>query len=150
MGHLYTGRPPSGAPVLKAMLRAKRDKAVLVSDAVMFGGMAPGRYSSLIGGEVELTADGRLHTVANPAILAGSASSLEVGIANAIRYTDMTLAEAVSAVTVRPAMVLDMPQLGGLAIGSPANLTLFDCDTDGSGMVVRETVVAGERVYGPV
>ncbi len=137
-------------PVLKAMLRAKRDKAVLVSDAVMFGGMAPGRYSSLIGGEVELTADGRLHTVANPAILAGSASSLEVGIANAIRYTDMTLAEAVSAVTVRPAIVLDMPQLGGLAIGSPANLTLFDCDTDGSSMVVRETVVAGERVYGPV
>ncbi|MEF7438703.1 amidohydrolase family protein [Paenibacillus lautus] len=137
-------------PVLKAMLRAKRNKAVLVSDAVMFGGMAPGRYSSLIGGEVELTADGRLHTVANPAILAGSASSLEVGIANAIRYTDMTLAEAVSAVTVRPAMVLDMPQLGELALGSPANLTLFDCDTDGSGMMVRETVVAGERVYGPV
>lgn len=137
-------------PVLKAMLRAKRDKAVLVSDAVMFGGMAPGRYSSLIGGEVELTADGRLHTVANPAILAGSASSLDVGIANAIRYTDMTLAEAVSAVTIRPAEVLDMPQLGGLAIGNPANLTLFDCDTDGSGMVVRETVVAGETVYGPV
>lgn len=137
-------------PVLKAMLRAKRDKAMLVSDAVMFGGMAPGRYSSLIGGEVELTADGRLHTVENPAILAGSASSLDVGIANAIHYTDMTLAEAVSAVTIRPAEVLDMPQLGGLAIGNPANLTLFDCDTDGSGMVVRETVVAGETVYGPV
>jgi len=137
-------------PVLKAMLRAKRDKSLLVSDAVMFGGMAPGRYSSLIGGEVELTADGRLYTVENPAILAGSASSLDVGIANAIRYTDMTLAEAVSAVTIRPAVVLAMPQLGGLTIGNPANLTLFDCDSDGSGMAVRETVVAGETVYGPI
>ncbi|MGV2787162.1 amidohydrolase family protein, partial [Clostridium perfringens] len=88
--------------------------------------------------------------VENPAILAGSASSLDVGIANAIRYTDMTLAEAVSAVTIRPAVVLAMPQLGELAIGTPAHLPLFDCDSDGSGMAVRETVVAGETVYGPV
>ncbi|WP_040680195.1 N-acetylglucosamine-6-phosphate deacetylase [Paenibacillus vortex] len=133
--------------VLKAMLRAKREKAVLVSDAVMFGGMAPGQYSSLIGGAVELTVDGRLHMVENPAILAGSASSLDVGIANAIRYTDMTLAEAISAVTSRPAMVLNVPQLGELDIGRPANLTLFDCYADGTNMSVRETVVAGETVY---
>ncbi|MEX3617913.1 N-acetylglucosamine-6-phosphate deacetylase [Paenibacillus glucanolyticus] len=133
--------------VLKAMLRAKREKAVLVSDAVMFGGMAPGQYSSLIGGAVELTVDGRLHTVENPAILAGSASSLDVGVANAIRYTDMMLAEAISAVTSRPAMVLNVPQLGELDIGRPANLTLFDCHADGTNMSVRETVVAGETVY---
>lgn len=133
--------------VLKAMLRAKREKAVLVSDAVMFGGMAPGQYSSLIGGTVELTADGRLHTVENPAILAGSASPLDVGIANAIRYTDMTLAEAISAVTSRPAEVLNTPQLGRLEIGNPAHLTLFHCNVDGSDMVVRETVVAGKTVY---
>ena len=134
-------------PVLKAMLRVKRDKSVLVSDAAMFGGMAPGRYSSLIGGMVELTADGRLHTVENPAILAGSASSLDVGIANAIRYTDMTLDEAVSAVTSRPAEVMHMLQLGRIAVGCPANLTLFDCDVEGTDMIVRETVVAGETVY---
>ncbi|GAB6928485.1 N-acetylglucosamine-6-phosphate deacetylase [Paenibacillus sp. JCM 10914] len=134
-------------PVLKAMLRAKRDKAVLVSDAVMFAGMAAGRYSSLIGGEVELTAAGRLHTVENPAILAGSASSLDIGIANAVRYTDMSLAEAVSAVTSRPAEVLDTPQWGELKIGHPANLTLFAYDESTSDLVVQETVVAGESVY---
>lgn len=134
-------------PVLKTMLRAKRNKAVLVSDAVMFSGMAPGVYRSLIGGMVELTADGRLHTVDNPAILAGSASSLDIGIANAIRYTDMTLEEAVAAVTSRPAEVMHSTQWGQIAVGCPANLTLFDCSVEGTGMVVRETVVAGETVY---
>ncbi|AWP27725.1 N-acetylglucosamine-6-phosphate deacetylase [Paenibacillus glucanolyticus] len=134
-------------PVLKAMLRAKRDKAVLVSDAVMFAGMSTGRYSSLIGSEVELTAEGRLHTVKNPAILAGSASSLDIGIANAVRYTDMSLAEAVSAVTSRPAAVMNEPQWGMIEAGGPANLTLFDHDGQGGDVLVRETVVAGETVY---
>ncbi|MGG4091528.1 N-acetylglucosamine-6-phosphate deacetylase [Paenibacillus lautus] len=133
--------------VLKAMLRGKGNKAVLISDAVMFGGMKPGRYRSLIGGTVELTENGRLHTVENPTILAGSASSLDVGIANAIRYTDMTLSEAVSAVTGRPAAVLNAPHLWQLMIGSLANLTLFDCREDGTDMIVREMIVAGQSVY---
>jgi len=133
--------------VLKAMLRGKGNKAVLISDAVMFGGMKPGRYRSLIGGTVELTENGRLHTVENPTILAGSASSLDVGIANAIRYTDMTLSEAVSADTGRPAAVLNAPHLGQIVIGSPANLTLFDCREDGTDMIVREMIVAGQSVY---
>jgi len=66
--------------VLKAMTRAKRKNTIFVSDCTQFGGMAPGRYQSLIGGEVELTKEGRLHTLANPDILAGSAASLDMGI----------------------------------------------------------------------
>ncbi|MEF2246367.1 N-acetylglucosamine-6-phosphate deacetylase [Paenibacillus sp. IITD108] len=134
-------------PVLKAMLRAKRDKSILVSDTTQFGGMPPGEYSSLIGGKVVLHEDGWLHTAENPDILAGSAASLDTGIANAIRYTDMDLAETVEAVTLRPAKVMRDERAGRLQVGSPADLTLFDYDAQRGMISVRETVVAGQSVH---
>jgi len=132
--------------VLKAMLRIKRERAIFVSDSVQFGGMAPGAYSSPIGGQVVLMDSGRLHTAANPSILAGSASSLEDGIANAVRYTDMTLSEAVQAVTSRPAQLMRYADRGMLQAGMRADLTLFRHGPGGS-VSVAETVVAGESVY---
>lgn len=134
-------------PVLKTMVRAKRNKAIFVSDCTRFAGMPPGRYESLIGGFVELRADGRLHTVENPEILAGSAVMLDAGIGNAVRFTDMTLAEAVQAVTIRPAQAIGRENLGTIAIGHPATLTLFDFDETSGRVAVRETVVAGRTVY---
>jgi len=134
-------------PVLKAMFRAKRDKAILVSDCVKFGGMPPGVYDSLIGGEVELHPNGRLNTVANPAILAGSAYSLERGLGNVLRYTDMSLAEAIAAVTARPARAAGLASAGRLELGCPAHLTLFVYDEDRYAVKVVETVVGGETVY---
>jgi len=134
-------------PVLKAMIRAKREKSILVSDTTQFGGMPPGEYSSLIGGKVVLHEDGWLHTAANPDILAGSAASLDTGIANAIRYTDMDLAEAVEAATLRPAKVMRDERAGRLQVGSPADLTLFDYDVQRGNIAVIETVVSGESVF---
>src|SRR5690606_7360590 len=95
--------PPN---TLKAMLRAKQDKAILVSDAVRLAGMAPGRYHNEVNGEVELHENGRLNTVANPDILAGSASSLADGIANVVGWGFVSLAEAIEMVTIRPAKLL--------------------------------------------
>ncbi|MFC4600124.1 N-acetylglucosamine-6-phosphate deacetylase [Cohnella hongkongensis] len=134
-------------PVLKAMLRVKRDKSILVSDTTQFGGMPPGQYSSLIGGKVVLHENGRLHTADNPSILAGSAASLDIGIENALRYTDMNLMEAVEAVTLRVAKVMQDDKAGRVQIGSPADLTLFDYDEQSGAIAVRETVVAGQSVY---
>lgn len=133
--------------VLKAMLRAKREKSILVSDTTQFGGMPPGEYSSLIGGKVVLHENGHLHTAENPDILAGSAASLDTGITNAIRYTDMNLAEAVEAVTLRPAKVMQDEKAGRVRVGSQADLTLFDYDRQSGIISVRETIVAGQSVY---
>lgn len=134
-------------PVLKAMLRAKREKAILVSDCTRFGGMPPGRYESLIGGQVELTEAGRLHTAANPDILAGSAASLDLGIATAVRHTDMTLNEAVEAATLRPALVMNEGRLGRIEKGAPAHLTVFEHDGTAGRIAIRETVVSGQTVF---
>lgn len=133
--------------VLKVMLRAKGDKAILVSDCVKFGGMPPGRYESLIGGSVELHASGRLNTLANPAILAGSAYSLDRGLATALQYTDMKLPQAIAAVTARPAQLMGCTGLGRMELGSPAHLTLFHYDAGHNRLSVQETVVAGRSVY---
>lgn len=133
--------------VLKCMLRAKREKAILVSDCVKFGGMPPGRYAGSIGSEVELHSNGRLTTAANPAILAGSAQALDWGIATAVRLGGLGLSEAIEASTIRPATAMGFDRLGQIAEGMTANLTLFDfSDTDGQ-LHIRETVLSGRTVY---
>ncbi|QJD87728.1 N-acetylglucosamine-6-phosphate deacetylase [Cohnella herbarum] len=134
-------------PVLKAMLRAKLDKAILVSDCVKFGGMKSGRYESLIGAYVELREDGRLCTVENPDILAGSAYTLDRGITNALLYSDMDLSDAIDAVSYRPAQVLGATSLGRLEEGASANFTIFEMDDSTRALTIRETVVSGETVY---
>ncbi|MDF2662009.1 MAG: N-acetylglucosamine-6-phosphate deacetylase [Paenibacillus sp.] len=138
--------------VLKVMLRMKRDKAILVSDAVKFAGMPPGRYSTVINAEVELHPNGRLHTVANPAILAGSASPLVDGIANVVNWGGVTLAEAIRMVTLHPSQLMGLNRLGRLEPGAAGNLTLFDWKP-GYGqeahgrIIVRETVLEGRTMY---
>ncbi|AJY75160.1 N-acetylglucosamine-6-phosphate deacetylase [Paenibacillus beijingensis] len=133
--------------VLKAMLRAKRNKFILVSDSVKFGGMAPGRYSSVIGDQVELHPSGRLTPIDNPLILAGSAQALDVGVANAIRIAGISLKEAVEAVTQRPASVLRLPDQGWLQTGQEANFTLFNGPGDQGELTIAMVIAGGEAKY---
>lgn len=132
--------------VLKAMVRAKRDRFVLVTDCVALGGMPPGKYESLVGGEVEVHANGRLSTAANPNILAGSGVTMPECVGNAIRYAGLSLEEALAAVTERPARVLGRTDLGKLAPGAAADLTLFALHADGE-VEVLETIVKGRTAY---
>ncbi len=133
--------------VLQVMLRAKGKRSILVSDTTQFGGMEPGVYDSLIGGRVRLTDTGRLHTLENPQILAGSAASFEEGIATVLNYTDWNLAETIEAMTTRPYEVMGLGnESGALQMGMVANLTLFHLDKQNR-PVIEETVVNGETVF---
>ncbi|WP_409346391.1 N-acetylglucosamine-6-phosphate deacetylase [Paenibacillus sp. MBLB4367] len=135
------------ANTLKAMMRAKRDRFIIVSDCVKFGGMAPGVYKSLIGSEVELLPNGRLQTAANPAILAGSAQSIDRGVENAVKLAGLSLKEAVEAVTLRPAAAVGLRHCGKLEPGADASLTLFDFSEGAGKLSVRETVLKGKTVF---
>ncbi|REE78531.1 N-acetylglucosamine-6-phosphate deacetylase [Paenibacillus taihuensis] len=134
-----------GAAVLKSMIRAKQGRFILVSDSVKFGGMPPGRYASEIGQQVELLENGRLQTAADARILAGSAQPLVCGIENAVRLAGVSLAEAIDAVTKRPADAMGWEELGRLQPGAQANLTLFRMK-DGQ-IQIEETVVGGRSVW---
>jgi len=62
--------------VFEVFRRVKGERLFLVSDCTEFAGMPPGRYESPVGGDVVLTAEGRLHLADNEQLLAGSALSL--------------------------------------------------------------------------
>jgi N-acetylglucosamine-6-phosphate deacetylase len=133
--------------LVKVFVRAKRpERVILVSDAAMWAGLAPGIYP---WGhcQVEVRADGWIGVVGQPR-LAGSGLLLYRGIENVVRFAGVSLADAVRMATLHPAEMLGMaPQLGSIQTGSDATFTLVDWDQAASQLQVRQTVVRGETVY---
>lgn len=108
---------------LRAMIRAKGiERAILVSDTVSLGGLAPGSYDTPVGGAVYLSADGRLGLAGTP-FLAGAALPLKDGVAIAARATELPLADVLRLATANPARFAG----GGatLAAGERADLIRF-------------------------
>ncbi len=124
---------------LSVMLRAKGiDRCILVSDTVALSGMAPGRYHTPVGGEVELTADGRL-TMPGSTLLAGASKTLaectrrlgEIGISGA---------DVVAMAARNPARLLNLDR-GELHLNDIVLL-------DGEFGAPLATIVGGEVVAG--
>lgn len=112
--------------VLKVFHKVKPNQLMLVSDAVSLSGLAPGTYSSFIGGNVVLTAEGRLHMADNPNLLAGSAQMLPFGVAHLVSSNLCELAEAWDMASTRPASFMKLPEARGLQVGAPGDLVVFD------------------------
>jgi len=90
------------AEVFKTMLKVKGEQALLVSDSTQFAGMKPGRYQTLIGGDVVLTDSGRLSMQENDRLLAGSAMSLRQMIDKMVSSGQMNFLDAWQLGSVRP------------------------------------------------
>ncbi|NEE00418.1 N-acetylglucosamine-6-phosphate deacetylase [Phytoactinopolyspora halotolerans] len=134
------------AEVLEVMLRAKTPaRAFLVSDLTAIGGLAPGRYETPVGGQVELEESGRLSYVGTE-MLAGAASTLVDGVRTVATGTTFSLADAVGLATTVPGSIVAgrRPGLGRLSIGSPPDLVLWEADGDNLGESV--TVVQSGRM----
>lgn len=114
--------------VLAVILRMKRDRAILVSDAVSLSGMPPGSYHLHIGGDVVLTAEGRLHLAGQPQLLAGSAMMLPDQVAHLVQAGLAGLADAWDCASVNPARLLGLEQAAGLEVGAPADLVSFNIE----------------------
>ena len=129
------------ADTLKSMLRAKSiARSILVSDVAAPGGLPPGRYSTAIGGEVELTADGRLGLAGTP-FLAGAARPLAAGVAFVAGCCDVTLGDAVRLATANPARFA--PGHGVLRLGAPADLVRFRWQPGERDLDIDTVLVAG-------
>jgi N-acetylglucosamine-6-phosphate deacetylase len=131
------------ADTLEVMLRAKGpDRAILVSDAAALAGMPPGRYEAPIGGQVEVSADGRLGIAGTP-YLAGAARGLAEDVAIAARITGRPLAAMLPLATANPGRIAG----GGLlAPGERADLLRFGHAAGDARLAIAEVWLAGERV----
>ncbi len=88
--------------VFEVFRQVKGERLFLVSDCTEFAGMPPGRYASPIGGEVVLTAEGRLHMAENDQLLAGSALSLRQIVEKTVKNGWLSREEAWEMAAVRP------------------------------------------------
>ncbi len=130
---------------LKVALRSKGlERSILVTDAVMPAGCAPGRYN-LGEVDVELHSDGSVRLLGGTR-LAGSALRMDRAIENVMRLAGLTLQEAVSLATRNPARVGRIAgRQRALSTGERADLVRFRA-SEGR-IEVLETYWNGSLVY---
>ncbi|MDG1935131.1 MAG: amidohydrolase family protein [Paracoccaceae bacterium] len=128
----------------QVMIRAKgSERVVLVSDSVKFAGMAPGRYTSPIGGDVEVSGNGRV-SISGTQFLAGSGFSLLKIVSNFSILTGLPFPVAVTMATKNPAQFLNRSV--DLKPGKRADFILFDLDYDTGTAQPRDIIFGGESV----
>jgi N-acetylglucosamine-6-phosphate deacetylase len=99
------------ASVVKVMVRAKSlARTLLVTDATAAAAQPPGRYR-LSEIPVVLSPAGRV-TIEGTDRLAGSALTLDVAVANTVRFTGHSLAEVWPLASTQPAAAMGMPVAG--------------------------------------
>ena len=125
---------------VKIAVRAKGlDQCILVTDAVAPAGCPPGIYR--IGHlEVELTPENRVELTSSRR-LAGSALTMDSGLAKLIQFAEISLCEALKTATTNAARHarIDGRQCF-LDPGDLADLILFDYDSASGSIEVRQTV----------
>jgi N-acetylglucosamine-6-phosphate deacetylase len=133
--------PPA---VLKCFARVKGpERLALVSDAVSLGGLPPGRYAE---GRHEVLPSGRV-VVAGTPYLAGAGHLQDTCVANALRQTDLTLAQVIRCASAVPARLLGLEaRKGRIQVGFDADLTLFQVPEAGP-LSILATVRGGEVAY---
>jgi N-acetylglucosamine-6-phosphate deacetylase len=104
--------PPA---TVKTMIRAKTpDRVVLVTDAIAAAGQPPGEYQ-LGSVRVRLDESGRVAVPGAPN-LAGSALSMDRAVANTVRFTGVTIEQALAMASTQPARYLGVKPAGSLEI----------------------------------
>ena len=125
---------------LELVHKMKKDKLILITDAMRAGCMKCGTYD--LGGRRVEVAEGK--ALLDDGTLAGSVLKMNEALQNMTTYTSMTLIEAVNAVTQIPAQKLGI-QKGVLKVGYDADIVMFD-----EAFNILLTVVGGEVKYNAV
>ncbi len=126
---------------VKVAVRAKTvERSILVTDAVAPAGCSPGIYR-LGHVELKLSEDGSVR-LPESGRLAGSALHMDRALENLMRFTGLSLAEALQTATVNPARAMGLEaRQGFLAPGDAADLVFFRHNPETQTFEVIETVV---------
>jgi N-acetylglucosamine-6-phosphate deacetylase len=129
-----------GIHVHPASLRiAVRQKGVsrtcLITDSMNASGLEDGEYRV---GSLDVVLRGGEARLKDGGALAGSVLTLNRAVANIIRWTGVSVSDAVNMASLTPAAVLGIQkELGSIAAGKLANLAVFDREFGLSGLVLR-------------
>ena len=122
---------------LELAYKMKRDRLILITDAMRAGCMKCGSYD--LGGQTVTVSDGK--AILSDGTLAGSVLKLNEALLNMTKHTSMTRIEAIKAVTKIPAQKLGVKK-GQLKEGYDADIVIFD-----EYFSIISTIVAGDVKY---
>ncbi|MEA1879164.1 MAG: N-acetylglucosamine-6-phosphate deacetylase [Campylobacterota bacterium] len=125
------------ANTLELVHKMKKEKLLLITDAMRAGCMKCGNYD--LGGRAVEVSQGK--AILEDGTLAGSVLKMNEALRNMTIHTEMTLVEAVDAVTKVPAGMLGV-QKGALKVGYDADIVIFDEDFS-----IITTIVNGQEKY---
>jgi N-acetylglucosamine-6-phosphate deacetylase len=108
-------------------------------------GMPPGQYTNTSIGDIEILEGGKIVVAGQRQYLAGAGLPITYGVANLMRFTDCDLRTTIEMASIRPAELIGQTP-ARLAVGSPANLVLFDLPDLGPARV-RQTINRGVVVF---
>lgn len=114
------------------------DRTILITDAMAAAGMGDGCYRL---GAQTVHVDGR-RAVLDDGTLAGSVLLLDDAVRYLCATTGCAVPEAIATVTSTPARLLGAQNIGRIAVGQPADLTVLTPD-----LHVVATIVAGQPVH---
>ena len=123
--------------VLQLVYSMKKEKLILITDAMRAGCMKCGVYD-LGGQRVEVD---EKSAVLEDGTLAGSILKMNEALSHMIHYTSMGLLQAVNAVTKAPAQKLGVKK-GELKVSYDADIVIFD-----ENFSIITTIVMGEIKY---
>lgn len=127
-----------GESFLKVVLKAKGDKAFLVSDSTMFCGMEAGEYSTHIGEHVILEPNGKLSLKHGNGLLAGASKSLMEGVQYLIDKNLKSLSDAWKMGSIIPRTFANLDQQNDMVI--------FSLDGE-SQIFVQKVIKEGKVVF---
>ncbi len=127
---------------IRAAVAAKTFRGVvLITDSNIGAGSPPGIYDTPWGYQVRVSeADAARHATKN--FLAGSALTMNRGIANLLRWLKLPPEQVWAMGTLNPARLVGLERKGRLQPGADADLVLWNED-----LAPAQTWVAGECVY---
>ena len=119
------------------------DHTLITSDAGNLAGLPPGTYESN-GKELQVTLEGMIKYPAQN-VLAGSASFIDKGVGNMMKFTGCRLADAVHMASRNQATLFGLTDRGVLIPGKRADIVLFKLED--FQVKIQKTYLAGDLVY---
>jgi len=125
------------ASTLELVHKIKKEKLLLITDAMRAGCMKSGVYD--LGGKEVTVHEGK--ACLEDGTLAGSVLTMNKALSNMSKHTSMTLAQIVLSVTKAPAQKLGLLK-GELKKGYDADIVIFDAE-----FRIISTIIAGKVKY---